>query len=81
MSVKHIRRNYSEQNSPASGKMSVQAQQQMPSRMASHTLPHASSSDGNKKSWIAPLIIILILILCLFFFMRKGKSGTTAYFY
>lgn len=87
MTVKHIRRNYAEQapSMPSSGKMAAPSHPTNPmkeiSRSAAQMAPQSSQSDGNKKAWIAPFIIILILILCLFFFMRKGKSGTTAYFY
>lgn len=83
MTVKHIRRNYAEQipsNKPT-GKMSeptiIHPMKESAPRMALRS----GESDGNKKSWIAPIVIVLILILILFILIRKGKSGTTAYFY
>lgn len=89
MTVKHIRRNYSEQAPSVrpSGKISEPSGplgpvKEMPSRSAAQMASQSSGqSDGNKKTWIAPIIFVLILILILIFFMRKGKSGTTAYFY
>lgn len=88
MTVKHVRRSYAEQgpSTNPSGKVSAPPQpanmmKETPSRSATQPSPRSEQSDGSKKTWIAPFVIILILILCLFFFMRKGKSGTTAYFY
>jgi len=87
MAVKHIRRNYSEQNSPAPAKVAGPTipsgqMKEMPSRSAPQMMPKSSGqSDGNKKTWIAPVVVVLILILLLILYMRKGKGGSMAYFY
>ena len=87
MAVKHIRRNYSEQNSPTPAKVvgpSVPSgpMKETPSRSAPQMMLKSSGqSDGNKKTWIAPVVVVVILILLLILYMRKGKSGSMAYFY